>query len=679
MYTNLRLQTIQLKKLFKTILIVAFITVALQSITSQENTPVFSNEVFLTDQVIQFGEENFLERIGLTKAENFNEEAPKYVPIDKKQTEMPLGLVLSGGAARAFAHIGVLKELEANGVYPDFLVVNSMGSLVALLYAAGLSPDHIEKVVSDYPMNFLFTPRFPLDGGLIDDYNMISAVYEILGDIDIKDLEIPIVVLAEDLVSRRTVAFMEGDFYSILSATIAMPIAFPPVRYNGMILVDGGTTNLVPVGTASEYTDRIITSASFSNSTGEYRDLISVISRSLDLAKTRKGIEEVKTIDTVLIRCDVEDISYMAFDRAKEISVRGQESTERSIDEIIKRGFHNTTTWTDERIQGLISKREELAQKHEQALVSYKKTNILTQNAFTGYVSGGFQMYSGSKDDYYLDNSDYLYLSQHAEIANVVGEIREYWDPWRGTGIDTRFDVSFFDFLVLENRAVFKWDGLFNEGFVKGFEGIYYYGKLNASFTNNGYIGVDPHVVWESFYLNENGLSIDMSKHFARFGAELYFGDFSITPYAFNENLSVFGFGIKNEFNINFTDSFFLSQKTSSRFPFNFSESISLFKNDGVRSSVTEGHFDYIIVTNNNLSYNIKTLGTLFDSVVFKNLELSAFCDYYKTDLHGVSVGGEIGLDVSAIGLVSFELSAYGGYDFMHKDDFWSFSIGGKL
>ena len=82
-----------------------------------------NGDLYLTDIPVYYGEEAFLERLESRDSE-----------------DEPLGLVFSGGAARAFAHIGVLKKMEAENIYPDFIVANSMGSVVALLYAAGFSP-----------------------------------------------------------------------------------------------------------------------------------------------------------------------------------------------------------------------------------------------------------------------------------------------------------------------------------------------------------------------------------------------------------------------------------------------------------------------------------------------------------------------------------------------------------
>ena len=112
-------------------------------------------DLYLTDIPVYYGEEYFLERLNSRSSE-----------------EPPLGLVFSGGAARAFAHIGVLKKMEEENIYPDFIVANSMGSVVALLYAAGFSPDMIEEMMLDYDTRDLFQLKMPLDGGVLDSEDL---------------------------------------------------------------------------------------------------------------------------------------------------------------------------------------------------------------------------------------------------------------------------------------------------------------------------------------------------------------------------------------------------------------------------------------------------------------------------------------------------------------------------
>lgn len=636
----------------------------------------FDDSVFMADETIKFGEEYFLERLGI--AAEATEDGILYVSPEDSEADAPVALVLSGGAARAFAHVGVLKKFEEEGIFPDFIVANSMGSVVGLLYAAGVSPDIIERMIMEYPTEFLFTLKIPTDGGLIDDYNMISMFYQVLGDLDIKELEIPTVVLAEDLKSRRQVAFMEGDFYTVLSATTAMPVSFPPVDFRGMRLLDGGTTNLVPVKSASDYTDRIIVSTAFANPENEYRNIISVINRAVDIGKTRQGIEELKNIDNIMIRCNVEDFSYMDFQKTDEIVQRGIDSTEIALEEIKNAGFDKSSTWNKERIDRFMEKRKQITERYNEVLKNYKRTGMIEQKEFVGYLTVGADMYSGPKDDYYLDNSDYIYFAQRGEIKTVVGEIREYWDPWRGFGFDVRLDFSLFELLSFKNRVMFKWNSLDSGNLITGFDGILYYGRVDYNITNDGVKGINPFIAWEGFFSKDYGFEKGVESAFGRTGVDLYFGDYSITPYVFTEVYPVAGMGIENDFKIKLFGPFYFDQKSVIRFPFDKRERISLYENDNLRGYVSSGVFDYFIVTNNSFTFRTETFGSFGESIVIKSLALSAFCDYYKTDDHGVSAGVEVDVSIALIGLASFYITSYVGYDFNHNAIFGSIAIGGN-
>ena len=92
-----------------------------------------------------------------------------------------------------------------------------------------------------------------------------------------------------------------------------MPFSFPPVEYNGMKLIDGGVTNLVPVDGAAKYTDRIIVSTALYNLESSFRSFTAVINRAFDISKTRKGVNQLKTMEPVLIRCDVAKFFFYGF------------------------------------------------------------------------------------------------------------------------------------------------------------------------------------------------------------------------------------------------------------------------------------------------------------------------------------------------------------------------------
>ncbi len=242
----------------------------------------------------------------------------------------PVGLVLSGGSARAFAHIGVLRYLEEEGIIPDFIISNSMGSIVGLLYSAGLSPDQIYSAVTGVSIQTLFDLGLPLSGGLLDSSRFLSNLASVLGDdLDLSRLAIPIIVVTEDLVTKRQVLLSEGDFYTVLKASYALPVYFDPVEFRGHLLIDGGITNLVPVELAFEYADSVIVSTTFYDiDTLDLKNPLTILNVSLDIGKRRTGVEELKAnLDKVIwIRNAVEDVSFMEFSRVQYLSQKGYES-----------------------------------------------------------------------------------------------------------------------------------------------------------------------------------------------------------------------------------------------------------------------------------------------------------------------------------------------------------------
>jgi NTE family protein len=250
-----------------------------------------------------------------------------------KGERSPIGLVLSGGSARAFAHIGVLRYLEEQGIVPDFIISNSMGSIVGLLYAAGLSPDQIFDAVTGVSIQSLFDMTVPLRGGLLDSSRFLSNTASVLGDgLDLADLPIPIIVVAEDLVTKRQLIISEGDFYTVLKASYALPVYFDPVDYRGHLLIDGGVTNLVPVDLAFDYADQVIVSTTFYDvDTLDLFNPLTILNVSLDIGKRRLGVAELKEhLDEVIwIRNDVEDVSFMEFSRVDYLSKKGYESAQK--------------------------------------------------------------------------------------------------------------------------------------------------------------------------------------------------------------------------------------------------------------------------------------------------------------------------------------------------------------
>lgn len=166
------------------------------------------------------------------------------------QRHIKIGLALGGGAARGFAHIGVIKALESQGIVPDIVVGTSAGSLVGALYAAGnngfalnkLALDMDEAAISDWSVPFFASSSGVLKGEALENY-----VNKILNNTPIEKLKIPFGVVATDIHTGVPILFQRGNTGLAVRASSAVPGIFQPVKIGGRTYVDGGLVSPVPV------------------------------------------------------------------------------------------------------------------------------------------------------------------------------------------------------------------------------------------------------------------------------------------------------------------------------------------------------------------------------------------------------------------------------------------------
>ncbi|MBX3058627.1 MAG: patatin-like phospholipase family protein [Anaerolineae bacterium] len=165
---------------------------------------------------------------------------------------MKLGLVLGGGGARGAAHIGVLLELERLGLRPDLVVGTSIGGLLGALLAAGLSAEEMLDFFQQFNLEQLYRPADLRVPALVSNRRVEKRLEKAIGRPTFADLKLPLAVIATDLVSRQEVVLQEGDVVTAVLATIAIPVALPPVEMGDMILVDGGVKNNTPFNVARQ-------------------------------------------------------------------------------------------------------------------------------------------------------------------------------------------------------------------------------------------------------------------------------------------------------------------------------------------------------------------------------------------------------------------------------------------
>jgi NTE family protein len=181
---------------------------------------------------------------------------PKVAEVQPKPPRpVRIGLALGGGAARGFAHIGVIKVLESQGIVPDIVVGTSAGSLVGALYAAGNNGYALHKLalamdeaaISDWSVPFFNKATGVLKGEALQNY-----VNTTVGNTPIEKLKIPFGAVATDLNSGAPILFRRGNTGLAVRASSAVPSVFQPVRIGDHSYVDGGLVSPVPVRYARE-------------------------------------------------------------------------------------------------------------------------------------------------------------------------------------------------------------------------------------------------------------------------------------------------------------------------------------------------------------------------------------------------------------------------------------------
>jgi NTE family protein len=164
-----------------------------------------------------------------------------------------LGLALGGGAARGFAHVGVIQVLEESGIRPDLVVGTSAGSVVASFYASGKTGAQLQQV-SDSMEEAAFTDwTLPIfSRGMLRGEALGRYVSGQVGGRLIENMPMPLGIVATDLNSGQGVLFRRGDTGTAVRASSAVPSVFQPVKISGHEYVDGGLVSPVPVRYARE-------------------------------------------------------------------------------------------------------------------------------------------------------------------------------------------------------------------------------------------------------------------------------------------------------------------------------------------------------------------------------------------------------------------------------------------
>lgn len=246
-----------------------------------------------------------------------------------------LGLALSGGGAKGFAHIGVFKFLEECGLRPDIIVGTSAGALMGTLYADGYKPDEIASLFTGHEFSEFASVQIP-KMGFFDSSKFHQYIKKIIRSKKFEDLQIPVIVMTTDLDHGTAHAFTKGPIAEAITASCSVPIIFNPVKINGTHYVDGGLFHNFPASIIRDECEAIIGSNVSSVIPDNYKKtIIGIAERSYNYL-FKANIGKDREICDILIETD-EFSKYKMFDlkNVETIIQIGYNATEHAFEEFL--------------------------------------------------------------------------------------------------------------------------------------------------------------------------------------------------------------------------------------------------------------------------------------------------------------------------------------------------------
>ncbi len=223
------------------------------------------------------------------------------VPMPKRPPR--LGLALGGGAARGFAHVGVLQVLEEAGIKADLVVGTSAGSVVAALYASGKTGSQLQVVAETMEEASITDWTVPLLGrGMMRGDALARYVSAQTGGRRIEDLRIPLGIVATDLHSGQGVLFQRGDVGTAVRASSSVPSVFEPVRIGTREYVDGGLVSPVPVRYARQMGAEFVLAVDISSApeAGKTGDIFQILMQTFTIMGKSINAFELREADLVV-------------------------------------------------------------------------------------------------------------------------------------------------------------------------------------------------------------------------------------------------------------------------------------------------------------------------------------------------------------------------------------------
>ena len=258
-----------------------------------------------------------------------------YAPPVKVEP-IKVGIALGGGAAKGFAHIGVIKMLEANGIQPVVVSGTSAGSVVGALYASGMDAFAMQENAFALDESRIRDVSL-FSGGVVKGQKLQDYVNQLVGDRPIETLRKPLAVVATKLETGERTVFVRGNTGQAVRASSSIPGVFEAVEIGKAHYVDGGVTSPVPVDAArqlgAEFVIAVDISSKASGSIASSTSMLGNINQSIRIMGQKLGALELKRAD-IVIRPKVNDIGPADFEQKNRAILEGERAALAAMPQI---------------------------------------------------------------------------------------------------------------------------------------------------------------------------------------------------------------------------------------------------------------------------------------------------------------------------------------------------------
>jgi NTE family protein len=245
-----------------------------------------------------------------------------------------LGLALSGGATRGFAHIGVLQALEDNNIRPDYLSGTSIGSFTAALFAFGVPLKEIRGIAEKMtPLNITKLKLTRLS--LFSNEELGRLIQSKIGNVRIEDSPIPLAILAVDIGNGEKVIMRRGEVAPAVMASNAVPGLYRPIYIDGRMMVDGGIAEDVPISPLRAMGAEVVVAVNLSAERrySPPKDIIDIIFNAIDIAIDENTKLQARQAD-VLIKPKLSHFPRLEVSNIDEIIAEGYRAAKVNIEKI---------------------------------------------------------------------------------------------------------------------------------------------------------------------------------------------------------------------------------------------------------------------------------------------------------------------------------------------------------